>query len=157
MLVSPSLIALPSFYVMRPRWNKMVLTNTEKTDIVWFNPADHTQPYPWRFSVTSGNPAANYSDINTFSELNSYNLIPYEYTFLSAPSTNGASYSLMMVDAAGADLFDLQIPSRTRPEHANGIYLKQIVVGGTLSVNIARYFIIWEFRDDVGNIIPPPF
>ena len=161
MLISQSIINLPRFRVLRPRFNKTVLTNTDKTEIAWYNIGDHNQPFPYDFSACSGLEFHFRTD-----RMDTPNAVPVilpsnyptriNYT---APTTNvGAGDSLMMVDSAGADLFDLFQPALTRPASAYGMYFKQDPPNGRITVtSLAGFIIPLIFRDDVGNIISPPF
>ena len=159
MLISPGSIALPCNFIMRPRFNKTILLNTDQTTISWFNPADHTKPYPWSFAATPGNPGLNYADIFNLTALQiEQTCFPWDRQFIHTPTRSGiGGYALIMVDASGGDLFDLFTPSTSRPEHAYGMYLKQDFGDGfTYSRNITGFILLWQFADASGTIIAPP-
>ena len=163
MIVSPIVQPIFKMRMTRHKFTNGILVNTSQTDIAWWNPSDHTEPFPWPCNETDRHDTPGYerfqSDVlRDFIDSFGINFIDQN---VAEQRTHTGSYTeqlaLMAVDAAGADLFDFFDPAPgNRAQWINGIYLKQTVTGSLSLTRDFRHFLIpWKFANLQGLLIPP--
>ena len=147
-----------------PHFTHSILENNDQTDVYWWNKSDHTVPFPWdarqtTYYLYSPSTLARFrTDIQQFDPVLGITLNKdilntndnFNFTFTGSSGIYTYNLSLMAVDATGGDLFDFYNPTAgDRPQHFNGIYLKQTVGSDlTLIRNFKNFKVFWIFSEN---------